>query len=83
MVALLKCGAMNNGINCDNLDLKAKSKKQLAAEYGVSVKTLTTWIKGKGLETGYRKILNSAEVRYVYNSLGIPRENVPFKSIIR
>jgi len=73
----------NNGINCDNLDLKAKSKKQLALEYGVSVKTLTSWMKHKGFDTGYRKILNSAEVRSIYNSFGIPRENVPFKSVMR
>jgi hypothetical protein len=64
----------NNGINCDNLDLKAKSKKQLANEYGVSVKTLTTWMKSSGFETGRRKILHS---------FGIPRENVPFKSVMR
>ncbi len=73
----------NNGINCDNLDLKAKSKKQLANEYGVSVKTLTTWMKSKDMVTGHRKILHSAEVRKVYNCFGIPRENVPFKSVMR
>jgi len=73
----------DNGINTDNLDLKAKSKKQLANEYGVSVKTLTTWLKSKEIVTGHRKILYSAEVRRIYRSFGIPRENVPIKSIIR
>ncbi len=70
-------------VNTEKLNLTAKSKGMLAEEYDVSVKTLTSWFKDAGLVTGRRKKLNSKEVRFVYEKFGVPRQDVPIKSLIR
>ncbi len=74
---------MNNGVNNESLDTTAKSKTQLASEYGTSVRTFVSWLKNHDIQTGRRKLLTSKEVGMVYTRIGIPRENVPIRRLVR
>ena len=58
--------------------IKAKTRKELAAEYGISVKTLNKRIKEAGLEIPSYRLLFPEMLKQVYSALGIP--SVPKKS---
>jgi len=51
---------------------QSKSKKEIAAAYGISTETLRRWLKLIPLETGNRNILTSPEVDIVYSKYGTP-----------
>ncbi|PZX48676.1 helix-turn-helix domain-containing protein [Algoriphagus chordae] len=53
------------------MENKAKTRQQFANEYGVSVKTLSRWIKRRNLciENG---LLTPATQNVLYDSLGLP-----------
>lgn len=54
--------------------LKALSKKELAAQYGVSTKVLRSWIKNlpDANITPKQKTLTLKQLRIIYNSIGEP-----------
>jgi len=53
------------------MEHKAKTRQQVADEYGVSAKTLLRWIKSRNLsiENG---LLTPAEQKIIYGALGLP-----------
>ncbi len=62
----------------ETLGIKVKTRKELAAEYGISVKTLNKRIKEAGLEIPTHKLLFPNKLKLIYYTLGIP--SVPKKS---
>jgi hypothetical protein len=49
----------------------AKSRKQIADEYGISTKTLSRWFKKENLKVS-NGLLNPLEVDIIYRSFGHP-----------
>jgi len=57
------------------IPIKAYSKSQLAAMYGISVVTFMKWLELKGIEIEdilKRKIFTPREVEMIFNGLGEP-----------
>ncbi|REG81503.1 hypothetical protein [Algoriphagus antarcticus] len=53
------------------MEHKAKTRQQVADEYGVSAKTLSRWIKSRNLsiENG---LLTPVNQKIIYEALGLP-----------
>jgi hypothetical protein len=55
-----------------NLDVKyAKSKQQIANEYGICTKTLTKWFREEHISIK-RGLINPKKQEIIYKKLGIP-----------
>ena len=52
--------------------MKAKTRQQLAVEYGICTKTLNKWLKRTQLEVP-RGLIPPKTQSKIYNKLGIPR----------
>jgi response regulator of citrate/malate metabolism len=50
---------------------KAKTREQLAAEFGISRKTFRRWLKRKNIEVS-KGLINLAEQKNIYNTFGRP-----------
>lgn len=59
--------------------LRVKGKKQLADEYGISVKLLGRRLRENGIETGYNKTLSPKELEIFYQRFGCPPEPIKTK----
>jgi hypothetical protein len=55
----------------ETLVLKAKTRQEVAREYGISVKTLNRWIKKENLKISPGLIYPN-QVRIIYETFGIP-----------
>ena len=57
----------------DNLILKVKTRKEIAEEYGISVKTLTRWLKKENiiLPQGFIK---PCHLQIIYDSFSAPKK---------
>jgi hypothetical protein len=53
--------------------VEALSKKEIAAAYSISGKTLNRWLKLIPLSTGSRNILTPSEVSIVFSKYGKPK----------
>lgn len=52
--------------------LKVKTRQQLAAEYGISVRTLNRWFEKSDLPIRRRDILSPKMVEQIYEHFGRP-----------
>ncbi|WP_192348904.1 hypothetical protein [Algoriphagus sp. Y33] len=50
---------------------KAKTRQQIANEYGISAKTLSRWIKNRNLPID-NGLLTPIEQKIIYEALGLP-----------
>ena len=53
---------------------QAKTRAQIAAEYGISRKTFYNWLKKEGLTFQKRRLINPKEIEIIYNIFGNPNE---------
>jgi hypothetical protein len=53
---------------------RAKSKQQIACEYGICVKTLNKWFKEERIFIK-RGLINPRKQKMIYKKLGIPKDS--------
>ena len=51
---------------------QAKTRAQIAAEYGISRKTFYNWLKKEGISFQKRRLINPKEVEIIYKTFGNP-----------
>jgi hypothetical protein len=51
---------------------RAKSRKELAAEYGVCVRTIRRWLKRKGFDHLPSERIRPVDLRKIYKAFGLP-----------
>jgi hypothetical protein len=52
----------------------AKSKQQIASEYGICTKTLTKWFKDEGISLK-RGLISPKKQNLIYKKLGVPKNS--------
>lgn len=52
---------------------QAKTRQQLAEEYGIVYRTFQRWIKGSGIELPNRKLVTPKFQDIIYNAFGHPQ----------
>ncbi|MBI1225878.1 MAG: hypothetical protein GC192_11635 [Bacteroidetes bacterium] len=52
---------------------QAKTRQQLAEEYGIVYRTFQRWIKGSGIELPSRKLITPKFQDLIYNAFGHPQ----------
>lgn len=52
----------------------AKSKQQIAAEYGICTKTLTKWLKDENIILK-RGLIRPNQLLLIYNTIGFPKDS--------
>jgi hypothetical protein len=56
------------------MESKAKTRKQIAAEYGICVRTLNKWMKNEGLNFP-PGLLTPAQQEEIHERLRMPKQN--------
>ena len=54
--------------------MKAKSKKELVAEYGICTKTITRWLEREKIRTS-RELYTPKEQKLIYKIFGHPKNS--------
>lgn len=52
---------------------RAKSRKELASEYGVCARTMRRWLKRKGFENLPSELIRPADLIKIYYAFGLPK----------
>jgi hypothetical protein len=52
---------------------QAKTRQQLAEEYGIVYRTFQRWIKGSGIELPHRKLVTPKFQDLIYKAFGHPQ----------
>ncbi|MFK8006754.1 MAG: hypothetical protein AB8H03_10295 [Saprospiraceae bacterium] len=60
------------------MSLKAKTKQQIANEYGVCVKTLNKWLGKKNIEIP-RGLISPMDQKVIYENFGVPKDSDSFR----
>jgi len=60
--------------------MKAKTKQDMANEYGVCLKTFVRWLKKHNIKIS-RGLITPKEQKEIYNKLGIPKRDWEFSRI--
>jgi abortive infection bacteriophage resistance protein len=55
-------------------NLKAKSKQQIANEYGICTKTLARWLRAEGILIN-RGLINPKKQKIIYKRFGSPKNS--------
>lgn len=63
---------MVNNANIDDLALKAKFRKEVADEYGISIRTLNHWIKKANLNIP-NGLIDPYHLKTLYKTFDVPR----------
>jgi uncharacterized protein YjcR len=56
----------------EDLAGKAKSRKELASEYGVCARTMRRWLKRKGFDHLPSELILPVDLRKIYKAFGLP-----------
>lgn len=56
----------------ESLFLRAKSRQEVADEYGIGVKTLNRWFKKANIKIT-RGLLDPYHLQIIYNTFGVPK----------
>jgi len=59
------------------MSIKAKTKQQIADEYGVCVKTLNKWLRKKEIKIS-RGLISPIDQNKIYENFGIPKNSDSF-----
>jgi DNA invertase Pin-like site-specific DNA recombinase len=57
------------------ISLKAKTREEVASEYGIEVRTLYRWLKKSGVELP-QGLIKPNHLKIIYDSFGIPADIV-------
>ncbi|GAB4498818.1 MAG: hypothetical protein OHK0019_34800 [Saprospiraceae bacterium] len=56
-----------------NALFQAKTRQEIAAEYGIAVRTLNRWLKKRNLEIPKRDRISPKDIIRIYDEFGCPK----------